>query len=440
MARKPKMVYRDADGNVVKPPKSAIPAARRNSKPKKELKPDIPKKKKTKYKTCCQCHEKLALYKFYSENNPFVSNDGKMNICRDCIRELSVDKDGKLDINRFQECLYLLNKPFIASVFKSAIKENEGLMKQGKVCSDTSVIGEYFRVILTLKQYKYLDNQNNNWLTEKQKKEAEIAIRAANLTHEIVHDRLYDSKYIFAINEMNKKDGKDFVVTPEIVAKFGEGLTNDEYKLMVGKYKKLQESYTVKTAMHDEFLVDYVKFQVKKEKAIADDDLDAVKKWSALATTAAQEAKLTPKQLTAADLQNGLSTFGEIFEAVEGAEDIIQTLPQYKQQPNDMVDFTIWAYVNYERKLNGMPLVSYDEIYAFYERQKDEYVAEHGDPFELFKNDPTSKPEMRETVKRFLTVDDMFNDESEESDDDEDYDPDFGDEDEEEADDKAGDT
>ena len=97
MARKPKMVYRDADGNVVKPPKSAIPAARRNSKPKKELKPDISKKKKTKYKTCCQCHEKLALYKFYSENNPFVSNDGKMNICRDCIRELSVDKDGKLD-------------------------------------------------------------------------------------------------------------------------------------------------------------------------------------------------------------------------------------------------------------------------------------------------------------------------------------------------------
>ena len=422
MGRKPKIVYRDADGNIVKPPKSAIPQSRRDSRPKSskdaaKAKPDLPtKKKKTKYKVCCQCHEKLAFYQFYSENNPFVSQDGKMNICRNCIRELSVDKEGKLDINRFQECLYLLNKPFIASVFKSAIKENEELMKKGKIVSDTTVIGEYFRVILTLKQYKYLDNQNNNWLTEKQKKEAEIALRAANLTHEIVQDRVYDSKYIFAINEVNKKQGKDFVVTPEMIEMFGEGLTNDEYKLMVGKYEKLKQSYTVKTAMHEEFLIDYVKFQVKKDLAVAQDDLDAVKKWSALATTAAQEAKLTPKQLTAADLQNGLSTFGEIFEAVEGAEDIIQTLPQYKQQPNDMVDFTIWAYVNYERKLNGMPLVSYDEIYDFYERQKEEYVREHGDPFGLFKNDPTSEPEMRETVKRFLTVDDMYNDEVDDED------------------------
>jgi hypothetical protein len=99
-----------------------------------------------------------------------------------------------------------------------------------------------------------------------------------------------------------------------------------------------------------------------------------------------------------------------------------------------MVDFTIWAYVNYERKLNGMPLVSYDEIYAFYERQKEEYVREHGDPFGLFKNDPTSEPEMRETVKRFLTVDDMYNDEVD--------DEDFEDEEEfeeEDTNDKVGD-
>lgn len=416
MGYKSKSIYRDAEGNVVKPPKTEAPKKTKSSKGEGKMKPNLPKKRKTKYKVCCQCKQKLAHYKFYSENNPFVSQDGKMNICRDCIRDMSIDKEGKLDIKKFQECLYLLNKPFIATVFKAAIAENETRMKSGNDCSDTSVIGEYFKNILTLKQYKYLDNKNNNWLTEKQKKESEIALRAANLTHEIVKDRTYDSKYIFAINEMNKKEGKEFEVTPDMIAMFGEGLTNDEYKLMTYKYNKLRESYTVKTAMHEEFLIDYVKFQVKKDLAVAEDDLDAVKKWSQLATTAAQEAKLTPKQLTAADLQNGLSTFGEIFEAVEGAEDIIKTLPQYMQQPNDMVDFTIWTYVNYERKLNGMPLVSYDEIYAFYERQKDEYIREHGDPFELFKNDPTSKPEMRETVKRFLTVDDVFNDIEDESD------------------------
>ena len=403
---------RHSNADKIPKPKNEVKFAKL-PKPKKQT-----KKQQTQYKVCSQCKRTLAYYQFYSEINPFVSQDGKMNVCRNCIKDLSVDDTGKLDIERFQECLRMLNKPFIPSVFDAAIKENEVRMKSGSVCSDMTIIGNYFRDIGTLKQYRYLDNQHSNWLDLKHKKDAEAAIQAMRKTYEIAKDGTYSGEDIFYLNEMNKKAGNYFEVTDNMISMFGEGLTNDEYKLMYTKYTRLKQNYTVKTAMHEEFLIDYVKFQVKKDLAVAANDLDAVKKWSALATTAAQEAKLTPKQLTAADLQNGLDTFSEIFEVVESAEDIIMTLPRYKQQPNDMVDFTIWNYINYERKLNGMPLVPYDEIYAFYERQKEEYIAEHGDPFKLFENDPTSDPEMRETVKRFITVDEMYADDTDSGDDD----------------------
>jgi hypothetical protein len=108
--------------------------------------------------------------------------------------------------------------------------------------------------------------------------------------------------------------------------------------------------------------------------------------------------------LTAADLQGGLSSFSEIFEAVEGAKDIIEVLPRFKMQPNDMPDFIIWNYINYERELNNMPRVDYEEIYKFYDERKDEYLREHGDPFGIVENDQSQDNEKRKLVKKLISV------------------------------------
>ena len=49
-----------------------------------------------------------------------------------------------------------------------------------------------------------------------------------------------------------------------------------------------------------------------------------------------------------------------------------------------------------------MPEVPYSDIYKFYDEKKKEYIDMYGDPYGIFKNDPTLKN--RENVKKFITV------------------------------------
>ncbi len=145
-----------------------------------------------------------------------------------------------------------------------------------------------------------------------------------------------------------------------------------------------------------------MRFKVKEEMATARGDVVDAKKWYDAAIDAADKAKLTPKQLTKADLQKGLNSFSEISQALEQSVDIIQVLPRFRNQPNDSVDFNIWCYINYARKLKGLPTVEYEEVYKFYDDMKDEYISQYGDPYNIFNDDTTVKN--RENIKKFIVL------------------------------------
>ena len=136
--------------------------------------------------------------------------------------------------------------------------------------------------------------------------------------------------------------------------------------------------------------------------ATAKGDVGEAKKWFDAAQTAAEQGKLTAKQISKEDLQGGIVNFSDIFTAVEGAKERIKIFPEFKYQPKDAADFIIWCYVNYERNLNNMPEVEYKDIYAFYDRKKKEYVEAYGDPYGIFTDDTTESN--RETIKNFITV------------------------------------
>ena len=89
-------------------------------------------------------------------------------------------------------------------------------------------------------------------------------------------------------------------------------------------------------------------------------------------------------------------------KAVEQAVDVIKILPRFKYRPNDAPDFNIWCYIDYERKLNDQPPISYEEVYQFYDKKRDEYIAQNGAPYGIFTNEPTIKN--RETVKTFIKL------------------------------------
>lgn len=364
---------------------------------------------------CRSCHQNRALSHYWKTNNVlYQGKDGTFDICKDCVRKTVVEEDGTINTQNFCDILAMMNRPYIPSVWKESCNEAEKRRSKGDTSGFADPLSIYMRRI-TAKKVQYIPMGYNDLEDSAQVKQRELDYAQKSMSDSKVtglpspitnsttiaqiadEERIASDKYL-------KDNFSNFKVTDEMRNMFGLGFTIQEYSLMDRKYQSLAKSYPIKTEMHKEALINYVKYKVKEEIAISDNDVVAADKWSTMATKAADNAKLNPKQLSSADLQGGLSSFSEIFEAVEGASDVIKILPRFRQQPNDMVDFVIYEYVNYERELSNLPPISYEEVYAFYDRKKEEYLKEHGDPFGIFTDDKTQDETNRETIKRFITV------------------------------------
>lgn len=161
------------------------------------------------------------------------------------------------------------------------------------------------------------------------------------------------------------------------IALWGNGFTESDFETLNTKLEEFTRYYPLKTAMHKEALVRYLKYAQMCDKSISAGDVDAADKWGKLAAKQAQDAKINPSQLSVADLSNGVSNFSKISETVEKVTDIVSRLPKYIRHPRDEVDYTIWQIVNYLRRLSNMPEVSYEEVYKFlldkYNENKNQY-------------------------------------------------------------------
>lgn len=358
----------------------------------------MPQKRRTKppkaseKKICSNCGKELSLSNFYTSSNPLTSSDGRtVNVCKNCIKKIAYDENGVLNIESFKKCLMIMDKPFVPQALESAINEVETSKRLGK--GRTDIVGVYMKNIITLRQYSKLSFMESINLIETGQ-----TISANVITTE---------KKIRPKEDIYVKQVDDFVVTDEIIDLFGEGFTKSEYRKMAKKFDKLKQNYQMSTNLHEEALATYVRFKVKEEQATSIGDVGSAEKWSKSASAAAESAKLTPKQLTKADLQGGITAISEISKACEEAVDIIDILPKFKYQPNDAPDFIIWCYINYARKLRGLPECEYKDVYAFYDKKKQEYLDQYGDPYGIFTDDTTDKN--RPSVEQFIKLPKDYN-------------------------------
>ena len=362
-------------------------------------------------KVCNFCHEKKKLTDFYISKSPLFSVDERVPICKDCVISASLNEDGTINDIELNKILKKIDRPYYKDLIESAIsgfKNEHSYVEDDKVqYYGKEILQRYFRLIAMRqdRDKSYEDSEKDNFIhptsnTPKSTKER-IAQKYADITDIDEKGNVVDKD-----NKKIKSDIGDFEITDEIVELFGDGYTTTEYKKMYEKYEKLKLNYTLQTNLHQEALATYVRFKVKEETATAEGNVDEAKKWYDAAQNAADNGKLTPKALSAADLQKGMNSVSELIKAVEQATDVIKILPQFKYRPNDSPDFTIMCYVNYERELNGQPQVPYEEIYSFYDKKKKEYLEQNGDPYGIFDDDPSEKN--RDTVKTFLKMPDDY--------------------------------
>ena len=364
-------------------------------------------------KICSQCgKEKPFVNGFYSNTSPIFSLDGRDPICKECLAESVIDEEtGRIDEIKLDKMMRTLDRPYFKDTLESSreqfLKEHPDIAESDVDRFGRNILGLYMKN-LQLRQnrdLRYIDSENSGYMhdtTNRTKSEKErIKEKYAD-----IKNGKYDAGSE-VIDDTAKM--KSYTVSPEVLELFGSGYSKREYQLMEKKYNEMKANYQIQTNIHKEALLTYVRFKVKEELATAQGNVDEAKKWYDAAQNAADKAKLTPKQLSKADLQGGITNFSDIFKAVEEANERIPIYPEFKYRPNDAVDFIIWCYINYERNLNGLPEVSYKEIYQFYDEKKKEYIDMYGDPYGIFKDDPTL--ENREIVEKFITIPPEFREE-----------------------------
>ena len=366
----------------------------------------LPANKQKGEKVCNFCHESKKLTNFYISKSPLYSVDERVPVCKDCVISASLNEDGTINELELNKILKKIDKPYYKDLIESAItgfKNEHSYVEDDKVqYYGKEILQRYFRLIAMRQDINksYEDSEKDNFIhptsnTPKSTKE-KIAKKYADITDNRIHTTNKKDEEI-----VNTEDD-NFEVTQDMIDMFGEGYTRIEYKNMYKKYNDMQKNYTIQTNIHKEALLTYVRFKVKEELATAKGDVQEAQKWYSAAQDAADKAKLTPKQLSKADLQGGITNFSDIFKAVEEANERIPIFPEFKYRPNDAVDFILWCYINYERNLNGLPEVKYSDIYKFYDEKKKEYIDMYGDPYGIFTNDPTL--DNRDTVEKFITV------------------------------------
>lgn len=277
---------------------------------------------------CVHCGKvKVMIKNFYISYNPLHTKK-RIPYCKECIRSMVYDRRGNIVMDNAQKFLQLIDRPFIWDIWEKSFNGNDG-----------DGFGVYMKN-LALPQYRFY-----NWNDSAFEPSGTVLPKSA-----------------------------EFDLTDEVVYRWGTGYSRDEYQNFERKYGLLKNNYPEKTAMHTEALLNYIRYRVKEEMATAKGDVREAKEWGGLAQKAGQDAKINPNQLSQADLQDGLSTFGQLTRVVEQAVDIVPILPKFKEQPQDMPDFTLWCYINYIRDLKGLPLCDYEEIYKFYEERKKEQI------------------------------------------------------------------
>ena len=360
-------------------------------------------KKETKKKVCSSCGRELPLNTgFYSSKSPMFAVDGKINICKECFISSALNEEtNEVDEVKLKNLLRRTDFPYYRDNLQSATlqysKEHGYVSDEDVKYHGDDIIKLYMKNVNSLRQLStktFEDSEKDGFIQKRS-----TVLKSANDDIKMLN------------NEVSKKarkeekcysDNDDFELSEDIIQLFGEGYTKNEYRKMYKKYEKLKLNYSLQTNLHQESLATYVRFKVKEEDATARGEVDEAKKWYDAAQNAAANGKLTPKQLSEADLQGGINSFSEIFKAVEQAIDIIPILPRFKYRPNDALDFNIWCYINYARDLQGLPQCEYEDVYKFYDKKKQEYLDQYGDPYGIFDGEPDDS--IRENVKKFITL------------------------------------
>lgn len=316
--------------------------------------------------TCLTCLKDKPKEKFYKSRSPlFIS--GYAPYCKDCLMKVDVSSSDKII-----PILKQLDVPYSKTLWDNVSTKY-----------DNRQIGNYLRIIaLQMPNERFEDSEifkKNIKELEKINKQIDKSNKELNkLEKEILKKEEEDKKLQEVLDnieiEKQKKLEKDNEMI-ELQNKWGTELPITDCLTLERKYKELCNSIpNADNPLQFEAIKIYLRYSLRAEQAVAKDDPDSAKKWGDLAQKSAKQAKLTPEQLSLADLNSGVQSITEIIAKVEEAIDFIPPPVDYINKAKDKADMVLWDLINYNRKINDLHPVDYSEIYDFINNHTDERI------------------------------------------------------------------
>lgn len=128
-------------------------------------------KQKGKKKCTCCGQEKNIVNGFYSSNSPLYAVDRRVPICKDCIRDLCIDKDtGEINEIELNKTLRIVQKPYfkddLASAYAQFKKEHSYVTDEDLKKYGDKILGLYFKntMLRQNKDLSYEDSENMGFM------------------------------------------------------------------------------------------------------------------------------------------------------------------------------------------------------------------------------------------------------------------------------------
>lgn len=289
-------------------------------------------------KKCPSCQLPRSLSAFYTSHSS-LHGDGKIPYCKTCL--LSVPTS---DIKAVRDLLRQIDKPWVASIWRSISTDGKG-----------KELGRYLRIINSLPQY-------TGW--------------GGSQIVEDIADVAVQEAIKAPTGKKKSKAKKTGEYNLDHLRKFwGNMWLEEDLIAFQDFYDSFTKNYNLVTSQHIEFAKMATMNNVRARKALSEGDVANAQKYTDMFDKMTKAGNIQPQQLSKADIQGGLNTFGELVKQTEQAKDIIPILPVFRKKPQDSVDFTIWCYVNYIQRLLNIPESPYEELYQYIDQRTKDYEA-----------------------------------------------------------------
>lgn len=207
-----------------------------------------------------KCREKEGISSFndfYSATNLELFRNGKMPICKHCLKEY-VYVDGEININKLKKVLMICDYPFFQIEFKSAIEDKK------------ETLGTYFKNI-------QLNHKYATWSAGDRENLSNLSVSGDTLVE------------------------VDFQVTAEIVKFWGSGYTTDEYMFLQEYYHDLIRIYDHSLPTQINNYKNMAKTQLQANKCLSSNDIGGYDKSIKILSMLSGDSNIKPVQESSSD-------------------------------------------------------------------------------------------------------------------------------------------